>query len=149
MRFSAQRPAAPWAITQRRRSRQIGRTRTIRTTRTSSLIDASRRQHAPGPPPPKPGGACARRRIGRIIGRRSKGYTSAARPPIRAGVSAAAMLIPGIPFAPHGCSVRAAGLWARVAGVVVEIGKLDELAGKYPKFAADLRAIAASVQHVG
>src|SRR5271170_6499925 len=34
-------------------------------------------------------------------------------------------------------------------GVVVEIGKLDELAGKYPKVAADLRAIAASVQHVG
>ena len=33
-------------------------------------------------------------------------------------------------------------------GVVVEIGKLDELAGKYPKVAADLRAIAASVQHV-
>jgi uncharacterized protein len=59
------------------------------------------------------------------------------------------LLIPGIPFAPHGCSVRAAGFWARVAGVVVEIGKLDELAGKYSKVAADLRAIAASVQHVG
>ncbi len=30
----------------------------------------------------------------------------------------------------------------------VEIGNLDELAGKYPSVAADLRAIAASVQHV-
>jgi hypothetical protein len=53
-----------------------------------------------------------------------------------------------------GCSVRAAGFWARApSGPVsfpadVEIGKLDESAGKYPKAAADLRAIAASVQHV-
>jgi predicted cupin superfamily sugar epimerase len=30
----------------------------------------------------------------------------------------------------------------------VEIGNLDQLAGKYPSVAADLRAIAASVQHV-
>src|SRR6266700_2506318 len=30
----------------------------------------------------------------------------------------------------------------------VEIGNLEELAGKYPSVAADLRAIAASVQHV-
>ena len=30
----------------------------------------------------------------------------------------------------------------------VEIGNLDELAGKYPSVAPDLRAIAASVQHV-
>jgi hypothetical protein len=30
----------------------------------------------------------------------------------------------------------------------VEIGDLDELAGKYPAVAAELRAIAASVQHV-
>jgi len=30
----------------------------------------------------------------------------------------------------------------------VETGNLEELAGKYPSVAADLRAIAASVQHV-
>jgi hypothetical protein len=30
----------------------------------------------------------------------------------------------------------------------VEIGNLDELAGKFPSVAADLHAIAASVQHV-
>jgi predicted cupin superfamily sugar epimerase len=29
----------------------------------------------------------------------------------------------------------------------VELGNLDELAGKYPAVAADLRAIAASVRH--
>ena len=38
--------------------------------------------------------------------------------------------------------------WPGVVPADVEIGKLDELAGKYPKVAADLRAIAASVQHV-
>jgi hypothetical protein len=30
----------------------------------------------------------------------------------------------------------------------VELGDLDEMAAKYPAAAADLRAIAASVQHV-
>jgi predicted cupin superfamily sugar epimerase len=38
--------------------------------------------------------------------------------------------------------------WPGVAPADVELGNLDELAGKYPAVAADLRAIAASVQHV-
>src|SRR5205807_2579752 len=38
--------------------------------------------------------------------------------------------------------------WPGVVPADVEIGKLDELAGKYPAVAADLRAIAASVKHV-
>jgi predicted cupin superfamily sugar epimerase len=38
--------------------------------------------------------------------------------------------------------------WPGVIPADVEIGNLDELAGKYPAVAADLRAIAASVQHV-
>jgi uncharacterized protein len=38
--------------------------------------------------------------------------------------------------------------WPGVVPADVEIGNLDELAGKYPSAAADLRAIAASVQHV-
>ena len=38
--------------------------------------------------------------------------------------------------------------WPGVVPADVEIGKLDELAAKYPSVAADLRAIAASVQHV-
>jgi predicted cupin superfamily sugar epimerase len=38
--------------------------------------------------------------------------------------------------------------WPGVVPADVEIGNLDELAGKYPAVAADLRAIAASVQHV-
>jgi len=38
--------------------------------------------------------------------------------------------------------------WPGVVPADVEIGNLDELAGKYPSVAADLRAIAASVQHV-
>jgi predicted cupin superfamily sugar epimerase len=38
--------------------------------------------------------------------------------------------------------------WPSVVPADVEIGNLDELAGKYPAVAADLRAIAASVQHV-
>ena len=38
--------------------------------------------------------------------------------------------------------------WPGVIPADVEIGKLDELAAKYPAVAADLRAIAASVQHV-
>jgi uncharacterized protein len=38
--------------------------------------------------------------------------------------------------------------WPGVVPSDVEIGKLDELAGKYPQLAADLRAIAASVRNV-
>jgi hypothetical protein len=38
--------------------------------------------------------------------------------------------------------------WPGVVPADVEIGNLDELAGKYPKVAADLRAIAASVREV-
>ena len=38
--------------------------------------------------------------------------------------------------------------WPGVVPADVEIGDLDELAGKYPAVAADLRAIAASVEHV-
>jgi uncharacterized protein len=38
--------------------------------------------------------------------------------------------------------------WPGVVPADVEIGNLDQLAGKYPSVAADLRAIAASVQHV-
>ena len=38
--------------------------------------------------------------------------------------------------------------WPGVIPADVEIGNLDELAGKYPSVATDLRAIAASVQHV-
>ncbi len=36
--------------------------------------------------------------------------------------------------------------WPGVVPADVEIGKVDELAGTYPAVAADLRAIAASVQ---
>src|SRR5437763_5379740 len=38
--------------------------------------------------------------------------------------------------------------WPGVVLADVEIGNLDKLAGKYPAVASDLRAIAASVQHV-
>src|SRR5215212_9292208 len=38
--------------------------------------------------------------------------------------------------------------WPGVVPADVEIGKIDELAGRYPAVAADLRSIAASVQHV-
>ena len=38
--------------------------------------------------------------------------------------------------------------WPGVVPADVEIGNLDELAGIYPSVAADLRAIAASAQHV-
>jgi uncharacterized protein len=38
--------------------------------------------------------------------------------------------------------------WPGVVPADVEIGNLNELAGKYPAVAADMRAIAASVQHV-
>ena len=37
--------------------------------------------------------------------------------------------------------------WPGVTPADVEIGNVDELARKYPAVAADLRAIAASVQH--
>jgi predicted cupin superfamily sugar epimerase len=37
--------------------------------------------------------------------------------------------------------------WPGVVPADVELGNLDELAGKYPAVAADLRAIAASVRH--
>ncbi|HLL27041.1 MAG TPA: cupin domain-containing protein [Xanthobacteraceae bacterium] len=65
------------------------------------------------------------------------------------------LLIPGNTF--HTARLLPGGRWFLGAstewpGVVpakdVEIGNLDELAGKYPAVAADLRAIAASVQHV-
>src|SRR5918995_7469532 len=39
--------------------------------------------------------------------------------------------------------------WPGVIPADVEIGKLDEIAAKYPSVAPDLRAIAASVQQVG
>jgi uncharacterized protein len=39
--------------------------------------------------------------------------------------------------------------WPGVVPADVEIGNVDELAAKYPAVAADLRAIAASVQHDG
>ena len=38
--------------------------------------------------------------------------------------------------------------WPGAVPADVEVGNLDEVAGKYPAVAADLRAIAASVQHV-
>ena len=44
--------------------------------------------------------------------------------------------------------VGASTEWPGVVPADVEIGNLDELAGRYPAVAADLRAIAASVQHV-
>jgi len=65
------------------------------------------------------------------------------------------LLIPGNTF--HTARVIGRGRWFLGAstewpGVVpadVEIGNLDELAGRYPAVATDLSAIAASVQHVG
>jgi uncharacterized protein len=39
--------------------------------------------------------------------------------------------------------------WPGVEPVDVEIGNVDELSARYPTVAAELRAIAASVQHVG
>src|SRR6266851_5368770 len=64
------------------------------------------------------------------------------------------LLIPGNTF--HTARVVGRGRWFLGAstewpGVVpadVEIGNLDELAGRYPAVATELRAIAASVQHV-
>jgi len=39
--------------------------------------------------------------------------------------------------------------WLGVVPADIEIGDLDELAAKYPAVTTDLRAISASVQHVG
>jgi uncharacterized protein len=54
-----------------------------------------------------------------------------------------ARLIPGT-----GWVLGASTEWPGVVPPDVEIGNLDELAGKYPAVAGDLRAIAASVRHV-
>jgi predicted cupin superfamily sugar epimerase len=74
-------------------------------------------------------------------------------PDLRAG-QRVQLLIPGNTF--HTARLLGQGRWFLGAstewpGVVpadVEIGKLDELAGKYPAVANDLRAIAASVKSV-
>jgi uncharacterized protein len=74
-------------------------------------------------------------------------------PNLRAG-QRVQLLIPGNTF--HTARLLGHGRWFLGAstewpGVVsadVEIGKLDELAGKYPSIAAELRAIAASVKPV-
>ncbi len=74
-------------------------------------------------------------------------------PDLRAG-QRVQLLIPGNTF--HTAWLLGRGRWFLGAstewpGVVpadVEIGKLDELAGKYPAVAAELRAIAASVKPV-
>jgi len=64
------------------------------------------------------------------------------------------LLIPGNTFhtarliGSHHWFLGASTEWPGVVPADVEIGNLDELAGKYPAVAADLRAIAASVQHV-
>jgi uncharacterized protein len=63
------------------------------------------------------------------------------------------LLIPGNTFHTarligHDWFLGASTEWPGVIPADVEIGKLDELAGKYPVVAAELRAIAASVQHV-
>src|SRR5918993_6087031 len=63
------------------------------------------------------------------------------------------LLIPGNTFhtarliGPRRWFLGASTEWPGVVPADVEIGNLDELAGKYPSVAADLRAIAASVQH--
>jgi len=74
-------------------------------------------------------------------------------PDIRAG-QRVQLLIPGNTF--HTARLLGGGRWFLGAstewpGVIpadVEIGKLDELAGKYPSVAGELRAIAASVKPV-
>jgi predicted cupin superfamily sugar epimerase len=64
------------------------------------------------------------------------------------------LLIPGNTFhtarliGRRRCFLGASTEWPGVVPADVEIGNLDELAGRYPSVAADLRAIAASVQHV-
>ncbi len=74
-------------------------------------------------------------------------------PDLRAG-QRVQLLIPGNTFhtarliTGTGWFLGASTEWPGVVPADVEIGKLDELAGKYPAVAADLRAIAASVGHV-
>jgi predicted cupin superfamily sugar epimerase len=74
-------------------------------------------------------------------------------PDLRAG-QRVQLLIPGNTFhaarliAGTGWFLGASTEWPGVVPADVEIGKLDELAGKYPAVAADLRAIAASPGHV-
>ncbi len=64
------------------------------------------------------------------------------------------LLIPGNTFhtarqiGRHHWFLGASTEWPGVVPADVEIGNLDELAGKYPSVADDLRAIAATVQHV-
>ena len=74
-------------------------------------------------------------------------------PDLRAG-QRVQLLIPGNTFhtarliGGKGWFLGASTEWPGVMPADVEIGKLDELAGKYPAVAGDLRAIAASVRHV-
>ena len=74
-------------------------------------------------------------------------------PDIRAG-QRVQLLIPGNTFhtarlvGQRRWFLGASTEWPGVIPADVEIGNLDELAGKYPAVTADLRAIAASVQHV-
>src|SRR5439155_7933966 len=66
------------------------------------------------------------------------------------------LLIPGNTFhtarlieaGAHRWFLGASTEWPGVVPADVEVGNLDEVTGKYPAVAADLRAIAASVQHV-
>jgi uncharacterized protein len=74
-------------------------------------------------------------------------------PDIRAG-ERVQLLIPGNTFhtarliGERRWFLGASTEWPGVVPADVEIGNLDELAGKYPKVASDLRAIAASVREV-
>jgi predicted cupin superfamily sugar epimerase len=74
-------------------------------------------------------------------------------PDLRAG-QRVQLLIPGNTFHTARLTGRrrwflgASTEWPGVVPADVEIGNLDELAGKYPTVAADLRAIAASVKHI-
>jgi predicted cupin superfamily sugar epimerase len=74
-------------------------------------------------------------------------------PDIRAG-QRVQLLIPGNTFhtarliGERRWFLGASTEWPGVIPADVEIGNLDELADKYPAVTADLRAIAASVQHV-
>lgn len=75
-------------------------------------------------------------------------------PDLRAG-QRLQLLIPGNTFhtarligAGQGWFLGASTEWPGVVPADVEIGKLDELAGRYPSVAPELRAIAASVRHV-
>jgi predicted cupin superfamily sugar epimerase len=74
-------------------------------------------------------------------------------PDLRAG-QRVQLLIPGNTFhtarliRPMGWFLGASTEWPGVVPADVEIGNLDELTGKYPAVAADLRAIADSVKQV-